>query len=242
MAPALALSSKRSSPRPWVRRLAESLPVAREGVDPEGVHRMRVALLRLRVWLMLDDRAHGRLDRDLAWLREALARVRDLDVQLAGEPPKLIAARLRRKWLRARKDLLVALDAPRVGRILTELRALPALRASRAERSIARLARRVLRRARHDGGIEELHRLRSAVRRLRFALEWLGEDATKLEALQCALGDACDAAFTRKALRHHHAQRYRDALARKRAQAETRAEKALRDVRPSLEELAQRGS
>jgi inorganic triphosphatase YgiF len=65
-------------------------PVARAGVDPEGVHKMRVAIRRLRTALkMLQETANApkqqlrQLRRELSVLARALGEVRDLDVLLA---------------------------------------------------------------------------------------------------------------------------------------------------------------
>ena len=66
-----------------VRALTEHEQVARAGVDPEGVHQMRVAVRRLRAALKaghIEDAEH--LQAELKWLGGALGAVRDLDVQL----------------------------------------------------------------------------------------------------------------------------------------------------------------
>jgi CHAD domain-containing protein len=62
--------------------LLATVPAARAGADPEGVHQLRVAVVHLRVWL--DMGGWRVLHDDLRWLRAIAARVRDLDVQLAG--------------------------------------------------------------------------------------------------------------------------------------------------------------
>lgn len=71
------------------RRCFEDLlreePRAREGIDPEGVHQMRVAIRRLRTAFgllpgLFCDREVKRLRTELSWLGTALGDVRDLDV------------------------------------------------------------------------------------------------------------------------------------------------------------------
>lgn len=66
-----------------IRALTEHEQVARAGVDPEGVHQMRVAVRRLRAAVKAGhfDGAE-QLQAELKWLGGALGAVRDLDVQL----------------------------------------------------------------------------------------------------------------------------------------------------------------
>ena len=66
-----------------VRALTEHEQVAREGVDPEGVHQMRVAVRRLRAAVKVSHLENAeQLQAELKWLGGALGAVRDLDVQL----------------------------------------------------------------------------------------------------------------------------------------------------------------
>lgn len=67
-----------------VRALVEHEPIARTGVDPEGVHQMRVAVRRLRAALKAGDSIPDTdaLQEELKWLGTSLGAVRDLDVQL----------------------------------------------------------------------------------------------------------------------------------------------------------------
>jgi CHAD domain-containing protein len=46
-----------------------------------------------------------------------------------------------------------------------------------------------------EPALEELHRLRKRVRRLRYALEWLGRESAATKALQDALGELRDTAL-----------------------------------------------
>jgi CHAD domain-containing protein len=228
----------------WLRHLEDNVPIARAGLDPEGAHQMRVAIARLRVWLALGG--WRVLDDDLRWLRGRIAPVRDLDVQLQRDPPAPWAATLRRRRGRAQRELVVTLDGPRFSSLLGALACLPPVSTSRARREVPSMARRALRRARaaSDRGyrdLESIHRLRCAVRRLRFALEWLGADAGDLARAQDALGEACDAGVALRSLaegRRERRRRYRDRLVRDLRRARRRARAALRDVRPRLEDLA----
>jgi CHAD domain-containing protein len=68
-----------------VRRLLVHLPVARLGVDPEGVHQARVATRRLRSDLrtfgpLIDAVWASQVRRELQWLAVELGKVRDADV------------------------------------------------------------------------------------------------------------------------------------------------------------------
>lgn len=68
-----------------VTRLLLHLPVARLGVDPEGLHQARVATRRLRSDLrtfgpLIDDVWATQLRRELQWLAVGLGKVRDADV------------------------------------------------------------------------------------------------------------------------------------------------------------------
>jgi CHAD domain-containing protein len=70
-------------------RMVEHEPGTRAGVDPEALHRMRVASRRARATLGLlqagvPARTRKRLGTELRWLGGCLGEVRDLDVQLDG--------------------------------------------------------------------------------------------------------------------------------------------------------------
>jgi CHAD domain-containing protein len=227
----------------WLRHLQRHVRVARTGADPEGAHQMRVAIARLRVWLALGG--WRVLDDDLRWLRERLATIRDLDVQLGHAPPPSWAAALHHRHHRAQHELLATLEHPRLPSLLAGLGYLPPVPFLRARRRIPNMARRVLgrvRAARRDGyDLESLHRLRCVVRRLRFALEWVGDETAGLVTVQDALGGACDLGIAVRSLgnrRGKGVRRYRATLVRdlRRAGREARAE--LRRLRPHLETLA----
>lgn len=71
-----------------VGRLVANDPVARRGLDPEGVHQLRVAARHLRAELrlltpVLKDKAIEPVRADLRWLGQSLGDVRDVDVRFA---------------------------------------------------------------------------------------------------------------------------------------------------------------
>jgi CHAD domain-containing protein len=183
---------------PWLEHLTAHLPLARDGSDPEGVHQVRVALARIDTWL----RAGGRrvLRDDARWLRRAGSRVRDLDVQLASDPPPAWARILERARPAARAELEVRLADPRVEGLLAGLRGLPALPRQRMRRHLRALHRRVSRHGRDlEAQARELHRyhaLRRSLRRLRFGLEWAERGAGPIKHLQDVLGELNDATIT----------------------------------------------
>jgi inorganic triphosphatase YgiF len=111
---------------------------ARAGVDPEGVHQMRVGLRRLRSALaffapMIPAAQRERLRGELGWLASELGDARDLDV-FTGEllpplqalrPDDAALARLRDTALGARTEgyarARAALDSARYPRLVLEL-------------------------------------------------------------------------------------------------------------------------
>jgi CHAD domain-containing protein len=194
-------------PGRWILHLREQLPIAREGSDPEGVHQLRVAARRLRVWLELAGMSV--LEDDLAWLVRVAGRVRDLEVLLSGEQPRAFARWLRKELEAARAAFVPALDSPRMAGLLWALPSLPPIPIPQAQARLPRFERRLRRRAAtwaQEDTLEALHSLRRALRRLRYAREWLGHDADDLRRLQDALGRAGDLDFTLAYLRHFEQQ------------------------------------
>lgn len=165
--------------------LLESQAAARE------VHALRVCALRLNVWLELSGRTA--LRSDLRWLRLAARAARDQQVLD------------RRQWVRipivereaAAQALESALSSARYRGLLLALSALPPLNPRTALRVLPRMATRMRRAASaalaRPGDEHARHRLRRRARRLRYALEWLGQPANALIALQEALGRSNDA-------------------------------------------------
>jgi inorganic triphosphatase YgiF len=79
-------------------QLVENEPAASLGLDPEGVHQLRVGARRLRSALgffapVLPERARGALRAELRWLAGELGPARDLDVFVVEGLDPLVAAR-----------------------------------------------------------------------------------------------------------------------------------------------------
>jgi CHAD domain-containing protein len=177
-------------PRVQIDELASALRDAGRELPAKDVRRMRIAALRLSVWLDLGGRRV--LRDDLRWLRRTLAPLRDLDVLLelaAGAP---WGADLASRRESARFEVARALEDRRVAGLETALANLPALPENKARAGLARLVRHLLRAAEelHEDGesLEGLHRLRRKLRSLRYAYEWLGEAPSELVVLQRSLG------------------------------------------------------
>lgn len=180
----------------WLDDLARQIERAGADVDPEAVHRLRVAAGRLSVWLELGARRS--LRDDLRWLRRSASVVRDLDVISAHEAGVQSggarwAETLRRERADAAAALRATLATPRVGALVAALSFVPDPDAVCVRSCLQRLKRRVERAGDRLDDPEDreaaLHRLRRRVRRLRYALEWMGADAKDLRALQEHLGD-----------------------------------------------------
>jgi CHAD domain-containing protein len=194
--------------REQVREVAVHDPGTRWGVEPEDLHKMRVAVRRLRATLraarpMLREKWVRKLRNRLEWLGDALGPVRDLDV--LRDYLKAEAGALGRPEQAALKPLLVALGAERAR---AQARLLDALRSQRYCRLLDRLDEAVehprvemadvslraiaadeyvrLQRAVHAHGPqptdEELHATRIQGKRARYAAELaeaaVGERAT----------------------------------------------------------------
>ncbi len=197
------------SPAEWCERLERAAATARSGDDVEGVHQVRVAARRLRALLELGGRRV--LVDDLRWLTRALSRARDLDVLREALPATderfhAWRARLARS---ARAACVAALTSPRFEGLMAALRAAPPVDPSVARRGLEALRRRaraqlaVLKAADSAGQAAALHALRRALRRWRYALEWLGEDSRELSQLQGALGAVCDVAALARLVREY---------------------------------------
>jgi CHAD domain-containing protein len=168
----------------WVRRDA-----------PDAVHRMRVAIRRLRSALRVYRRVlpgTERLLEELRWLGGRLAEARDLEVQserfrsaVAALPDDLVAgpvtARLTRHFgpaeAAARDTVVETLGDKRYRRLLDELDRLLAdpPRTARAARPAAKELRghvkRAYRKTRQRLAADSLHQARKAAKRYRYALE-----------------------------------------------------------------------
>ncbi len=203
----------------WLHHLEKHLPIARQGQDPEGVHQVRVAGRRLRVWLELAGLRV--LQDDLAWLVRGAGRVRDLEVLLQHpDLPSSFQHWIQGQLTQARQTLTPMLDSPRLAGLLEALTVLPPLERPVAQARLERLAQRVERRARaweQEQELESLHALRRALRRLRYAREWLDLETKAIKALQERFGQVGDLAFTLAYLQAFEAEggrasRYRQKL------------------------------
>lgn len=180
--------------RPWVEHLRAHLPVADAGEDPEGVHQVRVAAARLRVWLRLGERRV--LSDDLRWLRRSAGEVRDLDVLIGMGGPAEFVESLRERWRAARGPWLAALRSARTRALLQAFELAPPIDRRRA----GKRTRRWLRRLRKVGDRldltgapeEEVHAFRRRARRCRYALEWLDTPDPRVKDLAKRMGDLND--------------------------------------------------
>jgi len=157
--------------------------------EPDSVHRMRVAARRLRSAL----RAYRRLlpgtsqvADDLRWLGRRLAEARDLEVQrehfesaVSALPDELVVgpvgARLTRHFgpaqAAARSRVLEALGDKRYRRLLESLDRLGDLSSAASRPAASELRRHVRRAYRRIKKRDNLHEIRKATKRYRYALE-----------------------------------------------------------------------
>lgn len=206
------------------------------GEDPEYLHQGRVALRRLRTAVslfspVLERRARRALRRDLRALLRGLAQARDWDVFVAFTLAPALAAAPGNKGLEAlmrRSDRFrqragerarraaAAWPASRLEHALGTLVLVPEPAREPARRHarevLGRCARRVRRRGKGRARLDAagLHRLRLAVKRLRYALHYFAPlfrphrvepMREALESLQQALGGANDCAVAAVLLR-----------------------------------------
>jgi triphosphatase len=199
-----------------------------KGEDPEALHRLRVALRRLRSALsifrdMLAGEKLAHVRSELRWIAAELDMARELDVLIAGTDDAGMRADLRRARARAQAGAMTALSSRRLRRLMDELvewithgnwlrvpldrRRVEQPLGAFAVQALDRCYRTVERRGQHWKRLDEQdrHRLRLAVKRLRYAAEFFGglfpgKTAARrrkrflaaLEALQERLGDLHD--------------------------------------------------
>lgn len=202
----------------WLRHLDDARTLALAG-DVEGVHQVRVALRRLRVWVSF--RQLDELEDELRWLCGELAPLRDLDV--FGE----VLTTEAREALRpeAVSRAVKALESTRWLALRDGLAAVRPPRGSKAKRALPRLEKRLKRRQRamRPGDGAALHAARRALRRVRYAREWLGLDASEHAQQQERLGAVCDLLALAAFAKEHHAEApepLREAIARAFAELE----------------------
>jgi CHAD domain-containing protein len=176
--------------------LAHHETAVRLNADPKSVHKMRVAIRRLRAVLhaarpMLDRAWADELRDELSWLATHLAPVRDADVlidhlqkEFVSLGPDAIHGRallavLESDRCSARDQLHEALDSDRYARLVEAVeQAARAPRTVHANVTLERMARRefrdVRKHQRRMGPLPsdaELHRLRIRLKRARYAAE-----------------------------------------------------------------------
>lgn len=188
------MTRERIDPTVWTQRLRQAIELTIEGSDPEGVHQVRAAARRLRVWLELGG--HSALTEDLRHLCRALGPLRDL--HLLGELAEL------RSWHddRAHAELrrvTQLLRSPRTVGLLEALAGVewPSVREAhkrlRGYHQRVKASMKAYRQASRAKRFTAAHRLRRDARALRFALDWLGLDSIVCRNLTATLGDVCDA-------------------------------------------------
>lgn len=185
----------------WLDHLDAARTLALAG-DAEGVHQVRVCTRRLRVWLGF--KGHAALQEELRWLGHALALARDLDV--FGEV--LTAAARKQLRVSALKMIVDALASERWSMLRQRLEHVRAPKKSKAKRALRKLEQKLKKRRAalpsNDGAA--LHRLRRALRHVRYAREWLGVDTAELATEQDRLGAVCDLLALEGFAQTHHAE------------------------------------
>ena len=175
-------------------QITANVPGAIDGRDPEYLHQLRVGIRRLRtLFRILKAR---RLDRRLRKLALPLGEARNWDVFVErfgrGRAQQRAAHAKCRRVLRSAefREFFAQRFETRTGK---------ASFARFADEALERLRRKALQRARKmDWRDEERrHRLRIAVRRLRYASEFFSVHAEDLARLQDLLGELNDIAVAR---------------------------------------------
>lgn len=234
--------------RAWVEHLRAHIPLALAGEDPEGVHQVRVAGRRLRVYLdLLGWRV---LQDDLRRLVRGAGRVRDLEVALGtplwlspqggpqegGEGPGLPQGfrRFLEAELRLARQALPALLASLwMEALLRALSVLPPLDKGVAAKNLKRLVARAearLAALRREPSLEALHAYRRALRRVRYAKEFLELPTKRERALQEVLGRLQDLEVLLGLLAAYLAQTPDPEAAALRERLEAKRQKGLAEV------------
>ena len=196
----------------------------RAGVDPEDLHKFRVATRRMRSLLrstrkLVSDEAESeRLRAELKWLGSLLGEVRDRDVlidyllgeseTLDGAPLGAVLELLDAERDAARRELVAALDSSRYGLLLRDLEHPPVLRPGETLVDAARCDYKRLRKTMDglgkDPGDDELHDARIRVKRARYAVEAAGLGSRfvqRAKELQDVLGEHQDGVVAEERIR-----------------------------------------
>lgn len=212
-------------PTRWIDRLDASLAAARATPSADDVHDLRVSAARLIAWLEIGGRRS--LRDDLRWLRRAAGEVRDLDVILERHSATEWGAVLHHERAARARTFAELAASPRVEGLITGLRCVPVPDADAARSRVGKLEERLSKAGTKLESdpfeAESLHRLRRRARRLRYAYEWLGDDAKPLATLQERLGELQNLAVEDRHLSEHESDD--GATERRRAIADELAEK-----------------
>lgn len=211
--------------RVHAKELSEHEPGVRLGSDPQELHKQRVAARRLRALLrstrsQLQNPVRGeRLVKELRWLGGVLGEVRDRDVLIAyllGELETVEEAAafgavlelLDAERQEARTQLLAALDSDRYRDLLADLERPPALAEGERLASAPVIEYRRLRKRAEKLGRSpsdsDLHRVRIAIKRARYAAEAVGGEnafVRRAKEAQDLLGEHQDAAIAEQRIR-----------------------------------------
>jgi CHAD domain-containing protein len=211
--------------RAHAKELLEREPGVRLGSDPEELHKQRVAARRLRALLrstrsQLENADRGeRLVKELRWLGGVLGEVRDRDVLIAyllGELETVEEAAafgavlelLDAERQEAHTRLLAALDSDRYRDLLADLERPPALaEGERLSSAPVTEYRRLRKRAEKLGrspSDSDLHRVRIAIKRVRYSAEAVGGEnafVRRAKEAQDLLGEHQDAAIAEQRIR-----------------------------------------
>lgn len=169
---------------PWLKKFESSRAAALSG-DVEGLHDVRTSARRLRVWLQLAGLRV--LEDDLKWLCRETSALRDLDVFAEVLTPEAM------KEFRAPAELQAraALKSRRIDGVVFALKTLQACN-ERDARAVLNELERSLAREKLKLEDDAIHAYRRKIRRVRYAREWLGLDASQHEWAQEVLGAVCD--------------------------------------------------
>ena len=211
-----------------LRRHARELSHHEAGVrleDADELHKQRVAARRLRSLLrsasghVVSPARSQRLIDELRWLGDELGEVRDRDVligYLLGELATIeeapafgaILELLDAERELARKELIGAYDSPRFRALVEDLEHPPALadgkRLETAAAAEYERLRRIAERLAEDPADDDLHHVRIAVKRARYAAEAVDDDSRFVrhaKEVQELLGEHRDAVVAERRIR-----------------------------------------
>ena len=188
-------SSKKNSPAdisasPVVDALVEAADMTLTSNEVRPVHQLRVNCRRLDVWFRL---AKLRPMRDeLTWLRRSAGDVRDLDVLMTMDIPPGWERSLRMRRYHAHKRLKSVIEDERTTALIAAVSERRPTSYKQAVKVTQGLLDQVLRAGRKiskaSAEVEDFHRVRIRVKRLRYALEWLGGSTELLTEAQDLFG------------------------------------------------------